>query len=157
MHPMPQSGLLSLSLALSLTLTLALTPCAAGAAAEGAPCPDERATNIPGHEHLSQLTNPCLQSYTVVGLSITVGQRPCPSSIVLHPSHGECQGATSAGYRCIAQGFVTSFLRTCRCQDAATVVFGSSAQPCVCSDPLAFGVLQNHVTVECPPSVRVQS
>ena len=73
-------------LVLTLAPTVVLVPAAFAAPAPAAPaqgaaaCPDQQATNIPAHTTSSGPVNSCRSFLNILGLSIVVGNKRCPTT-----------------------------------------------------------------------------
>jgi hypothetical protein len=115
-------------------------------------CPDQRASDVPGHVQESKKYQRCGFGFQLFGWDLDLLGEKCPKWIKYYPDHQECKGEELVGHRCVIDELLEIVRVKCDCA-SATIIFdtGLAFPECDCVYGGSAGAIQNFETEECEP------
>jgi len=128
-------------------LAATLLPVLALAAQSGGDCPHQAASSVPGASTALPPWRICFMKLNVLGVTITLPGKRCPTGHTRVASHMECLGAYAEGMQCAEGGLVPIELDLCNCVPHGDRSSWISA--CECHGVGAMGFLAAGQTIAC--------
>jgi len=128
-------------------LALAALTIAPLGAQSGGGCPHQGASFVPGASTVLPPWRICYMKLNVLGVTITLAGKRCPTGHTRVASHTECLGAFAEGMRCAEGGLVPIELELCSCVPQGKG--GSWISTCECRSAGALGFTEAGLTTSC--------